>query len=91
MSGHTTFCDRALTTSNAFKHSHALQHEFIALNVNQVGAGQTMLGDENWFLVPLDIREKFGCLTLESGYEFSTHGVTLQYHFGSRKEAVAKV
>jgi hypothetical protein len=70
-----------LAASNTLEHGHALLHEFIALDVHQIGAGQPVLRDENRFLVPLDIREELGGPTLEGGDEFGA----LQCHFGTCK------
>ena len=49
------FRQSLLTTGNAFKDGHALLHELISLDIQNVGAWQAMLGNENWFFVPLNI------------------------------------
>ena len=74
-----------LSAGNAFKDGHALLHELIGLNVQQIGARQAMLSNENWLLVPLDVGEEFCRLALEGGDEFGPHEVTLQWHCGVRK------
>ena len=84
MGSYTTLRHGLLATGDAFKDGHALLHELIGLNVQEVGAWEAMLGNKNWLLVPLNVREEFSGLTLEGSDEFSTHRVTLQYHFGAR-------
>ncbi len=64
MSCNSAFRDSLLTASDALKYGHTLQHQFIALNVYQVGAWQPVLSDENRLFVSLDIREEFSGLTL---------------------------
>ena len=64
MSCNSTFSDSLLAASDAFKYGHTLQHQFIALNVYQVGAWQPVLSDEDGLFVALDIREEFSGLTL---------------------------
>ncbi|OPZ09125.1 MAG: hypothetical protein BWZ07_03042 [Alphaproteobacteria bacterium ADurb.BinA280] len=44
-----------------------------------------MLSDEDGLFIPLDVRQEFSGLTLESGNEFGAHEVTLQYHSRFRK------
>ncbi len=44
-----------LSPGNTFQECHALLHELIALNVHKVCAWQTMLGNEDWLLIPLDV------------------------------------
>ena len=78
VSRYTSLSNRLFTTGDAFKDGHALLHELIGLNVQEVSARKTMLRDENGLLVPLDVREEFGSLTLECGDQFCTHEVTLQ-------------
>jgi hypothetical protein len=43
------------------------------LDIQQIGARQPVLGDENGLLVPLDVREQFGCLAFEGGNTFGAH------------------
>lgn len=88
MSRYAAFCNRLLSTGNTFEDGQALLHKLVGLNVHEIGAWQTMLGDEDRLFVPLDIRKEFGGLALERGDEFGTHGVTLQYHFRVRKRLV---
>ena len=56
--------DCLLSTGNAFKDGHALLHELVSLNVQQIGTWQAVLSDENWLFVPLDVREEFSGLAL---------------------------
>ncbi len=49
------FRDSLLTASDALKYVHTLQHQFIALNVYQVGTWQPVLSDEDRLFVTLDI------------------------------------
>lgn len=62
---HASFRDRLLTAGDTLKQGHTPLRELMALNVHRVGAGQSVLGDENGLFVPLDSREEFGGLTLE--------------------------
>ena len=78
--GRSPLSEGLLPTRNAFKNGHTLLHELISLNVHKVGAWQAMLGDEDRFFVPLDVREEFSSLSLERCDEFGAHEVTLQYH-----------
>ena len=82
--------DCVFSASDSFKDSHALLHELIGLNVQQIGAWQTVLGNEDWFFVPLNVREEFSGLALEGRDEFGTHRVTLQCHFELRKWLVQR-
>ncbi len=68
MSHYTPLSDCVLSPGNALQERHTLLHEFIALNVHKVSARQTMLGNEDWLLVPLDVREELGGLTLQGGH-----------------------
>ena len=90
MGRRATLSDRLFSAGNAFKDSHALLHKLLGLNVEQIGAWQAMLGDENWLLIPLDIGEEFSGLAFESCDEFGTHKVTLQYHYPARKWPVQR-
>ncbi len=64
MSRYTPLSDCLLSAGNAFKDGHALLHELIGLNVQQISARQAMLGDKDWLLVPLNVREELCGLTL---------------------------
>lgn len=77
MSRYAALGNCLLSPGNAFKDGHPLLHELIGLNVQKIGAWQAMLGDENGFFVPRDVREEFSCLALEGGDEFGAHEVTL--------------
>lgn len=90
MSDHATLGNGLLPAGDPFQHGHALLHELISFDIHEVGAGQAVLRDENRLLVPLDIREELGRLTLQGGDEFGTHEVTLKYHFGERKRRLVK-
>lgn len=85
MGSNATLGNSLLPAGDALKNRHALLHEPVRFDVHQVRAGQTMLSDENGLFVPLDVRQEFGGLALESGNEFGAHEVTLQYHFRLRK------
>ena len=85
MGRYAALSDCLLPTSNALKDGYALLHELIGLNVQEIGAREAVLGNEDWLFVPLDVREELSCLALEGRDEFGTHGVTLQYHFRVHK------
>lgn len=70
-----------LPAGDTLKDCHALLHELVRLDVQQVRARQTVLSDEDGFFVPLDVREELSGLALEGRHEFGAHEVTLQYHF----------
>jgi len=81
----TPLSEGLLSTRDAFKDGHPLLHELISLNVQEICAWKSMLGDEDGLLVPLDVSEEFGGLSLERCDEFGAHGVTLEYHSKLRK------
>ena len=85
MGSNATLSNSLFPTGDAFEDRHALLHELKSLDIQQISARKAMLGDKNWLLVALDVRQEFGGLTLESGDKFGTHEVTLQYHFRLRK------
>ena len=85
MGSNATLSNSLFPTGDSFEDRHAPLHELKSLDIQQVSARKAMLGDKNWLLVALDVRQEFGGLTLESGDEFGTHEVTLQYHFRLRK------
>lgn len=55
MGCHPALSQRLLPTGNTFKDGHALLHELISLNIQEIGAWQAMLGNENWLFIPLNI------------------------------------
>jgi hypothetical protein len=73
MGSYTTLSHGLLTASDAFKDGHALLHELIGLDVQEVGAWEAMLSNKNWLFVPLNVREELSGLTLKGSDEFSTH------------------
>ena len=75
--GNTPFRDGLLPTGDTLQDSHAPLHELVGLDIDKIGTRQPMLGDEDGFLVPLDIRKQLGGLTLEGSDKFSAHEVTL--------------
>ena len=85
MGSNAPLSDSLLSAGNTLENRHALFHKLVGLHVQQIRARKTALSDENRFLVSPDVREEFGCLTLESCNKFGTHEVTLQYHLPSRK------
>ena len=90
MRSDTTLSNRLLPARDSFEDCHALLHELIRLDIQQIRAGETMLGDENRLPVALDIGQEFGGLTLKGGNKFGTHKVTLQYHFTLRKPHIQR-
>lgn len=91
MRSDTTIRNRLLPARDSFEDCHALLHELIRLDIQQIRAGETMLGDENRLPVALDVSQEFGGLTLEGGNEFGAHEVTLQYHFPLRNPHIQRV
>jgi len=85
MSRDSTISNGLLAARNAFQDGHALLHELVGLYVQEVCAGQAVLGNENGLFVPLDVSKQLCRLTLECGDKFGAHGVTLKYHSGVRK------
>lgn len=81
----TTFGDSLFSPGNSFKYCQTLLHELVAFHVYEIGAGQTMLGDENGLLISLNVGKEFGGLPFEGDDQFRAYGVTLQCHFGLRK------
>lgn len=64
---------RHLAARDAFQYRHPLLKQFEGFDVNQIGARQPVLRDQNGLLVPLDVREEFGRLAFESSDEFGAH------------------
>lgn len=77
MRNHAIFCDRLFSARDTLEQGHALLHELVGFDINQIGAGQSMLGYEDGLLVPLYIREEFGRLALQGCDKFGSHEVTL--------------
>jgi len=65
--------DRHFAASDPLKHRHAPLEQFKGFDIHQIGARQSVLGNENGLPVPLDVREECGCLAFEGGDEFSAH------------------
>jgi hypothetical protein len=80
-----TFLHSLLATSNALQQTHPALEHFEALNVYQIGTGQSMLSDKDRFAAPAKLLEQLGGLTLESRNELGTHEVILKYHMARRK------
>lgn len=76
MGSNPTLGNSLLPAGDTLKDCHALLHELVRLDVQQVRARQTMLRDENGFFAPLDVRKELGSLTLEGGNQLGTHEVT---------------
>jgi len=74
MRNNAAFCHGLLSTSDAFKNSHALLHKLESLNINKVCARKPVLRDEDRLLVPPNVREEFSRLALECGDKFDSHG-----------------
>jgi hypothetical protein len=66
-----------LSASDPFQQLHSALEELVALHVDEVCAGKSMLGDENGFAATLDVAEQFSGLSLKSGNKFGTHRVIL--------------
>lgn len=77
MGRYTALSDCLFSTGNTLKDGHALLHELISLNVQQIGARQAVLSDEDWLFVPLNVREELGSLAFEGRNKFGAHGVIL--------------
>lgn len=88
MRKHATFRDGHFAAGDAFQHAHALLQQLVAFHVDQVGARQTMLSDQDGFSIPFEIREQFGSLSLEGRDEFGTHVVILKCYSTCRKPTV---
>ena len=65
MRDHSTLSDSHFPPGDALQDGHALLQKFIAFDVNKIGARQAMLGNKDWLLVPLEIREEFASLPLQ--------------------------
>lgn len=85
MGSNASLSNSLLSSGDTLENCHALFHELVGLHVQQIRTRKTVLSDENRFLVPPDVREEFGGLTLEGGNKFGTHEVTLQYHLHLHK------
>ncbi len=55
VSNYTPLSDCLFSPRNTLQKRHALLHELIALNIDKVRAWQTMLGNEDGLLVPLNV------------------------------------
>jgi len=74
------FGNGLLATRNAFQHRHARQQRLIGFHIDEIRAGQPMLGDEDGLPIAFDIGQQVSGLPLEGGDELGAHEVTLQYH-----------
>ncbi len=77
----SVFRNGDLATSDAFEDGHALLLELVTLDVNQVGAWQAVLGDQDRLLVAFNVCEKIRGLALQCRDGFGTHEVTLRCLF----------
>ena len=85
MSQRPSLCHRHLTSRNSLEKCHSLLEEIEAGNVHEVGARKSVLGNEDWLLVPFQIGQKFSCMALQGGDKFGSHQVILKYHKRRRK------
>ena len=65
--------DGHLPSGNSFEHRQALLEQLVSLDIDEVSAGQAVLGNEDWLLVPFEIRQELGGLSLEGGDGFGAH------------------
>ena len=72
MGEHPSLGHRHLTPGDTFKHGHTLLQKLIAFHINEIGAGQAMLGNKDRLLIPLQIRQEFSGLALEGSPSSST-------------------
>lgn len=62
MGCYAALSDCLFSTGNTLQDGHALLHELISLNVQQIGTRQTVLSDEDWLFVPPNVREELSGL-----------------------------
>lgn len=60
----STLLDRFLTSRDAFEKLHTALQEFIALHINEVCAGQSVLRNKNGLTTALNVIEQFGRVSL---------------------------
>src|SRR5690606_11444367 len=71
------FLNRLFTPSDTLQELHSALHQLVAFYVDEVGAGLSVLRNENRLATPLEVIEQFGGLTLQGRDEFGTHAVIL--------------
>jgi hypothetical protein len=64
---------RYFPSGNTFQYHQTGVLKFVGLNINQIGARQSVLSDENWLLISLDISDNFGSFSFEGGHKFGSH------------------
>lgn len=70
--GHSApFLNRLFTPSDTLKELHAALHQLVAFYVDEVGAGLSVLRNENGLATPLKVVEQFGGLTLQGRDKFA--------------------
>ena len=79
------FLHGLFATSDAFQQTHPALEHFEAFNIYQIGAGQTMLGNEYRLAAPAKFLEQLSGPAFEGGNELGTHRMILKYHIAQRK------
>jgi hypothetical protein len=74
--------------TDAFQNLHPSLLKLVRLDIDEVGGRSPVLSDQDRLLVPLDVIEELGCLSLQSGDEFGSHEVTLKWHSLARKTGI---
>jgi len=77
MGKHPALGDGHFAPGDPLKNGHSLLKKLEAFYINEIGAGQAMLGDKDRLLVPFQIGQEFRGIALEGRDEFSTHEVIL--------------
>jgi hypothetical protein len=75
-----TFFNCLFAARDSLEKAHSLLQGVIAIDIDEVCAGQAMLSNENWLSALFQFGEQFSGLTLQGGNKFSTHRVILKYH-----------
>ena len=66
-----------LTASDTLKESQSALHALIHLHINEICSRESVLGNQDRFLVSGKLRDHIRCPPLECGHEFCSHVVIL--------------
>ena len=84
MGQHSPFFESAFTARNTLEEAHPLLKCVPRLDVDQIGAGDTVLGDRDRASRSFKVGEKTSGLSLQRGDEFGAHEVILKWHSRQR-------
>lgn len=75
----TTVGHGLLASSKPLEQRDTGLHSFVDGDIDQHGARQAVLGDQDWLAVTPGLRDEIGRLALQGGDELGSHAVILKY------------